>query len=78
MPNPATPHSPIPWNSNRSASHAALKDGAMALEDALSCMGLRGDWAKGPYRVGKALEVLGDREGVSDCKEGFEGDKNRH
>jgi len=42
-----------------------MKDGGLALEDAVACIELRGEWAKGPYRAGKAYEILGDAEGVS-------------
>lgn len=44
--------------SNRSATHAALKDYTAALNDADKVIEMKGDWPKGYFRRGHALEQL--------------------
>ena len=53
-----------PRRSNRSAAHLGLEAGADALSDANTCVMLDAGWAKGHFRRGSALRLLGDKEEV--------------
>ncbi|KAK6522877.1 Hsp90 cochaperone [Arthrobotrys megalospora] len=55
--------------SNRSGSHASLKDFDSALEDATKCTEIKPDWSKGWSRKGAALHGTGDLIGAIDAYE---------
>ncbi|KAK6340155.1 Hsp90 cochaperone [Orbilia blumenaviensis] len=55
--------------SNRSGSHASLKDFDAALTDATKCTEIKPDWSKGWSRKGAALHGTGDLIGAIDAYE---------
>ncbi|KAK6496874.1 Hsp90 cochaperone [Arthrobotrys musiformis] len=55
--------------SNRSGSHASLKDFEEALKDATKCTEIKPDWSKGWSRKGAALHGTGDLIGAIDAYE---------
>ncbi|KAK6520028.1 Hsp90 cochaperone [Arthrobotrys conoides] len=55
--------------SNRSGSHASLKNFDEALKDAIKCTEIKPDWSKGWSRKGAALHGTGDLIGAIDAYE---------